>query len=85
MAKPHNLFSPIVALPHILSLRKDENDLSEQTLVTGSVNRITKIRLILGVKVFMSVTQRLLERNRDIFKPIKEFNSPSGYIWSPGD
>jgi hypothetical protein len=25
------------------------------------------------VKVFMRVTQRLLERNRDVFKPIMEF------------
>jgi hypothetical protein len=32
----------------------------------------------IGVKVFMRVTQRLLERNRDVFKPIMEFHSPSG-------
>jgi hypothetical protein len=37
----------------------------------------------IGVEVFMRVTQRLLERNGDIFKPIMEFHSPSGYFWSP--
>jgi hypothetical protein len=47
MVKPHNLSSPIVALSHILSLRRDEKDLSQPTLVTGSINRIMKIRLIL--------------------------------------
>jgi hypothetical protein len=48
MAKPHNLSSPIVVLSHVLSIRRDENDLSQQTLVMGSVNRIMKILLILG-------------------------------------
>jgi hypothetical protein len=33
----------------------------------------------IGVKVFMRVTQRLLERNRDIFEAIMEFHSPFGY------
>jgi hypothetical protein len=38
MAKPHNFSSPIIALSHVLSPRRDENDLWRQTLVTGSVN-----------------------------------------------
>ena len=33
--------------------------------------------LNIRVKVFMRVTQRFLERNRDIFKPIMKFHSPS--------
>jgi hypothetical protein len=72
------------AVKHVLSLRRDENDISQQTLDTGSVNNYEDTPNI-GVKICMRVTQRLLERNKDILKPIIEFRSPSGYIWALGN
>jgi hypothetical protein len=72
------------AVKHVLSLRRGENDISQQTLVTESVNNYEDTPNI-GVKIFMRVTQRLLEINRDIFKPIIKFRSPSGYFWALGN
>jgi hypothetical protein len=81
----HTTFtSPIVALSHVLSLRRDENDLPQQTLSYGEYQQNYEDTPNIGVIFFIRVTERLLERNRDIFKSSMDFHSPSGYFWSPG-
>ena len=79
----HCRSSPIVELPHVFSLRRDENDLSQQTLVTGECQQNYEDTPNIGVKDFMRLTQRLLERNMDIFKHIAPFCSkPSAWLFA---
>jgi hypothetical protein len=83
MAKLHNISSPNVALSHVLCLRRDENDLRQQNTSYGECQQNYEDTPNIGIKVFMRLTRRLLERNMDVFKPIMEFHSTSGYFCSP--
>jgi hypothetical protein len=74
MAKAHNLSSPIVALSHVFeSTKRWEWSFTTNTSY-GDCQQKYEDTPNIGLKVFMRVTQRLLERNRDIFKPIMEFH-----------